>query len=153
VGKYKGRAQALVIRGNKILMVKHTCRSGDNVHYCLPGGGIEEGETPEQAALRELQEECNVTGTIIRKSSEWADPYSDDKHFYTYHIDIGDQSPTLGYDPEVEEQYLIEVRWLALDEMSEKDRAYCWSAGLMSVPQFAREIDTWAREISYPSRR
>lgn len=27
------------------------------------GGGIESGETPEQSALRELEEECNLTGT------------------------------------------------------------------------------------------
>jgi 8-oxo-dGTP pyrophosphatase MutT (NUDIX family) len=138
MGTYKGRAQVLVVRGNKILMVKH--KHGCDEWYCLPGGGIEPGETSEQAALRELQEECNVTGEIIRKSSEWADPYSDDKMLYTYHMDIGDQSPTLGYDPEVQKQYLVGVRWLALDEMTETDRAFVWSAGLMSIAQFAQEI-------------
>lgn len=133
----KGRAQALVVRGNKILMVKHCV--GDDAYYCLPGGGIECGETPEQAALRELREECNVAGEIIRKSSEWADPYHTRTN-YTYHIDIGEQTPSLGYDPEVETQYLTEVRWLTLDEMTETDRAFVWSAGLMSVPQFAQEM-------------
>ena len=150
---YKGRAQCLVIRDCKILMVKHKF-SDDEWHYCTPGGGIELGETPDQAALRELQEECNVTGVIIRKTSEYVDPYSEDKFFYTYHIDIGGQRPSLGYDPESgEEQYLVEVRWMALNELSEVDRAYLWSAGLLSIPAFAAELDTWAREISYPGRR
>jgi len=148
---YKGRAQCLVIRDNKILMVKH--RHAGDEWYCTPGGGIEPGETPGQAALRELQEECNVTGRIIRKTSEWADPYDADK-FYTYHIDIGDQTPSLGCDPELpEDPILTGVRWMALNEISEVDRAYLWSAGLLSIPAFAAELATWAREISYPGRR
>ena len=52
--KYKGRAQCLVIRDGKVLMVKHTHENDE--WYCSPGGGIEDGETPEQAAIRELNE-------------------------------------------------------------------------------------------------
>ena len=150
---YKGRAQCLVIRDGKVLMVKH--RHNNDEWHCTPGGGIEPGETPGQAAIRELQEECNVTGTIIRKTSEYVCPFDEHNIFYTYHIDIGEQIPSLGYDPELtsEEQYLVDVRWLALNELSEVDRAYLWSAGLLSIAQFAHELDTWAREISYPGRR
>ena len=148
---YKGRAQCLVVRDSKILLVK--CHE-DDAHY-IPGGGIEPGETSEQAALRELQEECNVTGKIIKKTSEWTCPLDGSSKLYTYWINIGEQQPSLGYDPELapDKQLLAEVRWLALDELSEVDRAYLWSAGLMSIPEFMREVDTWAREISYPNRR
>ena len=52
------RAQCLVVRGNKILTVKH--RQHGIEYFCLPGGGAEEGETPEFAAARELKEECLV---------------------------------------------------------------------------------------------
>jgi len=150
--EYKGRAQCLIVRGNKILMMRN--RQDGDEWYCTPGGGIEPGEAPDQAALRELQEECNVTGTVIRKTGEYVDPYSEDKFFYTYHIDIGGQTPSLGYDPElIDNPILVGVRWMALDEITEVDRAYLWSAGLLSIPQFAHELDTWAREISYPGRR
>ena len=79
----------------------------------------------------------------------------DESRLYTYWINIGEQRPSLGYDPEfpADKQLLAEVRWLALDELSEVDRAYLWSAGLMSIPEFMREVDSWAREISYPNRR
>ena len=150
--EYKGRAQCLVVRDHKILMVKH--RQGGEEWYCTPGGGVEKGETPERAALRELREECNVSGRVIRKTSEYADPYESDRFSYTFHIDIGDQTPSLGYDPELPENpVLAEVRWMALDELSEVDRAYLWASGLLSIREFAEELDTWAREISYPGRR
>ncbi len=152
----RGRAQCLVIRGNRILMVKH--RIDGEEYYILPGGGIEYGESPEEAALRELSEECNLRGTIIRKTGEFFDPYSDmhgRSGFITYLIDIGEQEPTLGFDPEFseDEQVLKEARWMTLDELSERDRAFLWSAGLMSIPQFYEEIQNWSREVTCPKRR
>ena len=148
---YKGRAQCLVVRDGKILMVKHD--SGDYWHYCLPGGGIEHGEIPEQAAIRELREECRVDGKIIKKTSEYVDPFDDEKFFYTYYMDIGNQTPALGIDPElIENPILVEVRWLSLNEICEKDRAYLWSAGLVSLKEFAEELDTWGKDISYPEK-
>ena len=59
------RAQCLIHRHQRILMVKH--HVDDEEWWCLPGGGVEPGETPAQAALRELQEECQVAGVINRQ--------------------------------------------------------------------------------------
>ena len=149
---YKGRAQCLVIRDSKILLVKH--KQGNDEWYCSPGGGIEQGETPEQAAIRELQEECNVSGTIIKKTSEYIDPYDDNNFLYTFHVDIGNQTPSLGFDPEFSETpVLIEIRWMSLNELSEMDRAFLWASGLLSITQFAEELESWSREISYPAKR
>lgn len=149
--KYKGRAQCLVVRDGKILMVKH--KHENDEWYCSPGGGIEDGEDPEQAAIRELQEECNVKGVIIKKTSGYVDPYDDGTFFYTFHVDIGNQTPSLGYDPEVplENPVLTDVKWMSLNEISEVDRAFLFASGLLSIAQFAKELDSWSREISYPN--
>ena len=147
---HRGRAQAIVVRGDKILMVQH---NHDGITwYCLPGGGIEPGETPEAAALRELRQECCVSGTIIKKTGEWVDPYDSGKSFPTFHVDIGGQTPSLGTDPEMSEyQVLAEVRWMALNEMCERDRAHLWAAGLLSVERFWMELATWGDEVNYPT--
>jgi 8-oxo-dGTP diphosphatase len=107
------RAQCLVIRRNKILMAKH-CEGGQE-YWCLPGGGIESDELPSEAALRELQEECNIVGKIIRETSVITF-YPDYKH-YSFLIDIGDQEPSLGEDPELyqKQQILQEIKWTPLN--------------------------------------
>lgn len=39
--------------------------------WVLPGGGVEDGESPEEALLREVQEETGLVVDIIRKSAEY----------------------------------------------------------------------------------
>ena len=53
------RAAAIVIRDTKILLM-HRIKDGLE-YYVLPGGGVEENETVEQAVLREVAEETTLT--------------------------------------------------------------------------------------------
>src|SRR5215510_6377134 len=64
----KGRVAAVRSRGNLF----------------LPGGGIEGGETPEQALVREVEEECAQRLSIAKKIGEALQYFyapSDDKYF------------------------------------------------------------------------
>lgn len=143
-----GRAQCIVHRKGKILLVKHR-RHGEE-WWCLPGGAIEPGETPEQAAVRELQEECCVDGKIIRETG--IAYYSAEDRAYTFEADIGSQEPRLGVDPEEssDNPVLVDVKWLSLGEVSEKDRAYLWTYGLLGIGDFRQEVSAWGDSISYP---
>ena len=53
----------VVDEAHRILLVKRSVAPKMG-HWCLPGGFIELGESPEQAALRELKEETGLTGKI-----------------------------------------------------------------------------------------
>ena len=132
-------------------MVKH-CQDGRE-WWCLPGGAVESGETPEEGALRELREECGIDGVIARQTSHvWL--LGADHDAYSFLIDIGNQNPRLGHDPEVLEGKqplaLVDVQWLRLSEISERDRAFLWAAGLVGVGGFDAEVKSWGDDISYP---
>jgi ADP-ribose pyrophosphatase YjhB (NUDIX family) len=143
------RAQCLVVRENQILTVKH--RHHGTEYFCLPGGGVEESETPEKAAVRELKEECLVDGFNLKLISM----IHHDNHInYTFYADIGAQEPALGADPElIETPILVGVEWRTLDNLCERDRAYLWAAGLIYFDVFAEELDSWGDDISYPEKR
>ena len=122
----------------------------------LPGGGIEENETPEQAALRELEEECQVKGTLIRPLTVEYKPDLESRVF-TFLVEIPEDAVAkTGIDPELpaDEQSIIGVKWMRLDEIAERDRAYLFGAGLMRVPYFHDEVLMWdGEDISYPIKK
>jgi 8-oxo-dGTP pyrophosphatase MutT (NUDIX family) len=138
-----------VIRDKKILMEK--IFYNNRFFYTIPGGGIEEGETPEEVAIRELKEECGLEGTIAKKLTELFK--SDGSTEYVFEVNVPKyQSPIVGFDPEEPEdnQPIKDVCWMKLDQLSEKDRAFLWSYGLMEIDGFFDEILRWGDSISYP---
>jgi 8-oxo-dGTP pyrophosphatase MutT (NUDIX family) len=58
------RAQVVLIENGRVLMVRLQ-RPGRSF-WVLPGGAIESGETPQEAAIREVREETGLQVTIDR---------------------------------------------------------------------------------------
>jgi len=61
----KPTATLICIKNKKILLVKRAFEPAKG-EWSLPGGFIELGETPENAASRELKEETNLNGEVIK---------------------------------------------------------------------------------------
>jgi len=69
------------------------------LHWDLIGGHVEEGETPEQALIREVKEELNIDlkeFTFFRKyECNEGDAYPNVKYIYTGRIDLPKEEITL----------------------------------------------------------
>jgi len=92
------RVCAAIIRDNRILMVLH--RNTEREYWTLPGGAIEAGETPQEAAIREVKEETGLEARVSRFLFE--QPYLNDtstSQCYLLEVDEHEE-PTCGYDPE-----------------------------------------------------
>ncbi len=61
----RSRAGVLIVHENKLLT--YFFKSEKQQYWRIPGGGIEEGETPEQAAIRELREELGLRIALQRQ--------------------------------------------------------------------------------------
>lgn len=63
----------IVIKDNKVLMVKRAKQEG-NLLWVFPGGKVENGETSEQACIREVYEETGINISILNLIGERVHP-------------------------------------------------------------------------------
>jgi 8-oxo-dGTP diphosphatase len=113
------RAQAVIIRNGCLLMVRHFDLTIGEEYWCLPGGGVDPGELPEQTVVRELREETGLLVAVKRLLH--VDRFPEVTHgyntAYSYLADIVEGELKLGYDPEYEgqsQQFLQEVKWIPI---------------------------------------
>jgi 8-oxo-dGTP pyrophosphatase MutT (NUDIX family) len=100
----------LLAREGNVLLVRHTYRKA----WYLPGGGIKRGETLEQAARREAQEECGASLGQL----ELLGAYTDFEEYKTDQVVLfsgNDFSLTGSSDHEIEEMAFFPFDNLPVD--------------------------------------
>lgn len=63
-------ASAAILDGDRLLLT----RRSDNGEWCMPGGAVDAGETPAEAAVREVFEETGLTVKITALLAVHSDP-------------------------------------------------------------------------------
>ena len=58
--KFRRSAGVIIKHGDEVLLCKRSPKESLPNHWSIPGGGIENGESPGQAAIREVHEETNI---------------------------------------------------------------------------------------------
>lgn len=95
-----------VQRGNSVLVVEKVKPAWQAGRYNLPGGSIEPGETPQQAAERELQEETGIFSKAVCagviNGPDWK------VHVLICHTEHGH----LAYTKTKERVILADINWL-----------------------------------------
>jgi 8-oxo-dGTP diphosphatase len=90
------RAAAVIVRNGRVLMVhERSRRSGGGEWWTLPGGGIEPGETTEEALRREVFEETGLVVSAARHVLEMPYPSGMTSVFS---VTVADGEPRLGAD-------------------------------------------------------
>lgn len=111
------RASAIVIRDGKVLAIHRNSLGRE--YYVLPGGGVEEGETPEITAVREILEESGMEAVALKVLSEVALPDSG-QYMYFVSCEIS-QTAELIWQEEYKQAptnvYCFE--WLSISKLGE----------------------------------
>ena len=97
----------------------HKDASGKRVLWSLPKGHIEEGETPEQAAIREVAEETGITSSITKSLGVidfWFMAGGKRIHKTVHHFMFSEVGGTLA----AQESEVDEVSWFPLEEIVER---------------------------------
>ncbi len=111
---------------DRLLMVRQHHEGRDI--WMVPGGGIEEGETAVETAIREMKEETNVDVEVGRMiwHVEEVSPTRGQRFVNFFLAKIVGGELKLGSDPEFDEKHqrMREVRFVSQDEMQELENVF-----------------------------
>ena len=113
------RVSALFRKGNKIL-THHTI--GES-HYTLPGGRVKEGETTEQALIREMGEEIGKHIKIVKPVSFMENLFIFDDKKYHELLDAYLDEETYNKEKmqSIEKDKKLEFTWIDINELEKLD--------------------------------
>ena len=104
---------------DRVAIIARHSRSG-HLEWCLPKGHIEQGETPEQTAVREVHEETGILGQVIESIATidyWFTGMNQRVHKLVHHYalrQVGGSLTVLG-DPDHEAE---ETTWVEFDDLN-----------------------------------
>jgi 8-oxo-dGTP diphosphatase len=104
-------AVAIIVRDGRMLVIRRSRHVIAPLVYCFPGGGIEEGETEEDALIREVFEEVGVN--IVPRRRLWECVTAWKVHLAWWLADMSPAAVPVGNPDEVES-----IHWFTVAEMA-----------------------------------
>ena len=121
------RAGIVLIKDNKVALIERH-RAGLD-YFVFPGGGMNEGETPEQAAIRETMEELGIEVVIKQKVAEInLGPKSRQIYFLVKHVSgefgTGTGEEFTDSDPNDPDEGIYVPIWMPIHELPQHANIY-----------------------------
>ncbi|PFV77692.1 DNA mismatch repair protein MutT [Bacillus sp. AFS059628] len=109
----RNRGVAIIVQEGKIALIKRI-RDGET-YYVFPGGGIEEGETPEEATKREAYEELGVHIEVEHLIAKVE--YKGTEYYFNAHIIGGVFGSGKAEEFEIKDRGSYIPLWLPIQEL------------------------------------
>ncbi len=119
----------VIFRQQRLLIIRRSMNVAAPGKLCLPGGGIEAGESEAEALVREMQEELTIDVDPVRLCWRSVTPRGTNLAWWLANLDH-DVTPVANPDE------VAEVHWMTRDEIRIADGM------LPSLPVF---VDAWER--------
>ena len=113
--KVRKAVKCFLIRNNKVVVTKYKAGNRKEGYYDIPGGKIEEGETPEDTVKREFKEETGMMVKELKHKGVIITEYPD--RIFTFETFITDSSE--GEPQEFEENT---SEWIEIEELLKKEK-------------------------------
>ncbi len=120
------RAGIVLIEEDKVALIERH-RAGLD-YFVFPGGGVDEGETPEQAAIRETMEELGLEVVIKQKLAEIHFDQSTQIYFLAERVN-GDFGTGTGEeftdsDPNDPQEGIYIPIWMPIEELTQHENVF-----------------------------
>jgi 8-oxo-dGTP diphosphatase len=103
---------AIIVDGGKVLMARRRAKEGE-LSWVFPGGAIEAGESPEEAAVREVSEETGLKVEAVKPLGDRIHPKSGVPMFYVAVRLVGGEARV------ADDEELDAVAWVSHGEIPE----------------------------------
>lgn len=117
--RQKPRAAVILVQDGKVALLERN--RPDKHYFVFPGGGVDRGETPEQAATREAEEELGLQVAILRLVAEvWYNNLP--QYYYLAEITGGVFGSGKGKEmssPTESEQGSYHPCWIPIEDLTE----------------------------------
>lgn len=104
-----------LIKDNEVVVTKYKKGNKKEGYYDIPGGKIEEGESPKQTAIREMKEETGIEIQNLKYKGIMTIEYPD-------RLFIFDTFITKEYEGEPQEFEENTSEWIDIDELLKKEK-------------------------------
>ncbi len=105
--------KCLLIEDEKIVITKYL-KGNKSGYYDIPGGKIEENETPEDAAIREMKEETGIEVSNLTPKGFFEVEYQDRKYIFDVFMAQKYEGKPQNFEENTSE-------WIAIDELLNKE--------------------------------